>query len=106
MKVGKFLSSYLRAADVTQPVTITVERVVEETVGRPGKSERKLVLHYRGGTKVVVLSKTMLGQLVEILKSDDTDDWAGKRVVMFQDPDVDFEGKRVGGIRFRAQTEI
>ena len=36
-----------------------------------------------------------------ILGSDDTDDWKGKRVVLYVDPTVMYAGQVVGGIRVR-----
>ena len=85
-----------------QPLNISIERVEEETFERDGQEETKLVLFPKGSSQGVVLAKTQINQLVEFLGSDDTDDWVGRKVVMFADPDVWFQGKKVGGIRFRA----
>lgn len=104
MKVSKFKSSYLTAADVPEPVTVTIDRVAEETLSRDGKQEKKAVLYYRGGPQGIVLAKTTLSQLIEIFKSDETDDWVGKKVIVYQDKEVFFNGKQMPGIRFRAAT--
>ena len=104
MKVLKFKSAYLSAADVPEPVTVTIDRVTEESINRDGKQERKAVLYYRGGSQGIVLAKTTLGQLIEIFKSDESDDWIGKKVTVYQDKEVFFNGKQMPGIRFRAAT--
>ncbi len=106
MKVSKFKSSYLCATDVPEPVTVIVDRVVEEMVGRDAKREKKAVLYYRGGAQGIVLSKTTISQLVEIFKSDESDDWIGKKITMYQDKEVFFDGKQMSGIRFRAATQV
>ena len=43
------------------------------------------------------------GQIIaQITGSDESDDWAGKQVVLFHDPNVSYAGKLMGGIRVRA----
>ena len=94
----------MRASDITQPATIVIERIQEEIVGQGADQQAKLVLYPGGSPRGIVLSKTTLSQLVEILGSDDTDAWIGQSVEVFNDPSVMFGAKRVGGIRFRAAT--
>ena len=44
--------------------------------------------------------------LAAMFGSRNSDDWIGKKVVLYRDPNVFFGGKPVGGIRCRApQTE-
>ena len=102
MKAGKFLSNYLKSKDVKEPITLTVSAVESETFKDDDGGERdSLVLYAKELEQGVVLSKTALAQVIEILGSDETEDWVGKRIVLFNDNTVTFKGKRVGGLRFR-----
>jgi len=35
---------------------------------------------------------------------DDSDNWAGKRIVIYADPTRDVQGEQVGGLRVRIPT--
>jgi hypothetical protein len=37
-----------------------------------------------------------------VFNSEDTDDWTGKKIVLYNDPNVSYAGKIIGGIRVRA----
>ncbi len=50
----------------------------------------------------MVLNNTNAQIIAMILKSEETDDWIGKQIVLYDDPNVSFGGKLVGGIRVRA----
>ena len=64
--------------------------------------EMKWCLKFKEFEKPLVLNSTN-GQLIEaILGSDDSDDWIGKTIVLWNDPTVGFAGKITGGIRVRA----
>jgi hypothetical protein len=101
MKIGKYLSTYARASDIERPTVITIDRVDLERIESDEQgAQEKLVLYARGATKGVVCSKTALAQLNEIFGSDETNDWIGRRCIIFNDVGVSFRGVR-GGIRFR-----
>lgn len=97
MKIGSYLSKYLKAADFPAPKLLTIERVDEEDVG----DEAKLVVYFAEVEQGVVLGKTTLAAIVDALGSDETDDWVGYPIVVYNDPTVMYAGKRTGGIRFR-----
>ena len=50
----------------------------------------------------MVLNSTNIHNCAQACNSQDTDDWVGKKVVLYEDPNVSFGGKLVGGIRLRA----
>ncbi|HXI50305.1 MAG TPA: hypothetical protein VNH84_02335, partial [Candidatus Saccharimonadales bacterium] len=52
--------------------------------------------------KPLVLNSTNIQVCQNICGSDDTDHWIGKRIVLYDDPNVSYQGKLVGGIRVRA----
>jgi hypothetical protein len=101
VKTTKYKTTYLNAEDVKEPVTITITDVIPEKVG----SDEKLVMYSTELEQPIALNKTCLMQLEEILQSDDTDDWVGHRVVVFNDRSVMFQGSRTGGIRFKTPKD-
>ena len=67
-----------------------------------GKTEKKLVMHFVGKDKALILNRTNCESLEAIVGTDDYAAWVGHAVVLFTDPSVMFGGKRVGGLRSRA----
>ncbi len=98
MKIGGFLSKYLKADDVNEPKLLTVERVDEEDVN----GESKFVVYFTECEPGIVLGKTTLEQLIEVFGgNDETEDWIGCAVVAYNDKNVSYQGRKTGGIRFR-----
>lgn len=68
-------------------------------------SDVRYVLNFRGldphgkPIKNLVLNLTNGERIQSVTGSDDLDDWVGHEIILFNDPDVMFAGKRVGGIR-------
>lgn len=102
MKAAKFVSNYVKAKDVTKSQTLTVSAVEAKEFTNDGKTKTSLVIFFKELEQGVVACKESLSQLIEIFGTDETDDWAGKKVVLFHDVNVKYAGKRVGGLRFRA----
>ena len=50
----------------------------------------------------MVVNSTNIKRLAKACASEDTEDWTGKQVVLYVDPDVEFGGNVVGGLRIRA----
>lgn len=94
-------SKYLKQSDVTPPVLATIDRLNRENVAPEGDEEIKPVLYFSGDLKPFVVNWTNLQLIAEFL-GEETDDWAGKQIVLFNDPNVSYAGKRTGGIRVRA----
>ncbi len=65
-------------------------------------AEMKWALTFKDCAKPMILNTTNSQIIAQILKSEETDDWIGKQIVLFDDPNVSFGGKLVGGIRVRA----
>jgi hypothetical protein len=97
MKTSEVYSSKvsLKAADLGRNrvgVVIDGAEVVKFDEGE------KIVLAFSGKEKTLVLNKTNASIITDVLGSDDTDDWMGKRIVLYATK-VDFQGKRVDAIR-------
>ena len=96
-------TKFLKREDVGAGVLVTIRGLTQENVAKEGAApEHKWCLHFDELEKPLVLNSTN-GQLIaQIAKSEETDDWTGTKVVLYDDPSVSFQGKLVGGIRVRA----
>lgn len=100
MKLNEvFSGDYLKAEDLKgSSPTVTIESVeVKEFTEGDGKS-KKLILHFVGKDKSLVANKTNSNIIAEVLGSDDTDDWGGRRITLTTRK-VEFQGKLVPAIR-------
>ena len=96
-------SKFLTRADVGQGVLVTIGEIYQENIAKEGApDELKWCVRFPECEKPLVLNSTN-GQIIAgIVKSEETDDWAGHKIVLYDDPNVSFGGKLVGGIRVRA----
>lgn len=60
------------------------------------------VLDFAEPVKPLVLKPVNADVMAMIFGSKMTEDWRGKKIVLFNDPSVQMKGKTVGGIRCRA----
>ena len=96
-------SKFLKQTDVGRCALVTVDTCVQMNVAKEGADpELKWCLTFEELDKPLVLNSTNIQLCEQVFKSDDTDDWQGKRIVLYTDPNVSFQGKLVGGIRVRA----
>jgi hypothetical protein len=104
MKVHELRDSrYLTKDDVDPPVNVMIKAVAKENVAMEGEEPReKYVMFFHGNPKGIVLNMTNGMLLEEITGSDNSDDWIGRKIQLYNDPTIMFGGKRVGGIRIRA----
>ena len=95
-------SRYLKAADVDPERVVTIKSVAQENVGlETGPEELKWVLHTRELDKGLVLNWTNIQLIARATGSQDTDHWAGKQIILWNDESVQFRGEIVGGVRVR-----
>ena|SRR3990167_6146544 len=96
-------SKFLKQSDVGRGALGTIESCVQMNVAKEGaEHEMKWCLTFAELDKPLVLNATNIQLCEKICGSDDTDEWHGKRIVLYTDPNVSFGGKLVGGIRVRA----
>jgi hypothetical protein len=92
-------SKYLRKEDVEDDIVLTVKEVrLEEMPGDEG--EKRWVLSFREIPKGLVLNTTLI-RMLEKTHGRNSDDWLGKKVILFVDPSVQFKGQTMGGLRLR-----
>lgn len=102
MKLGEvFSGNFLKSDDLkgaSPTVTISQVELKEFDDGK------KIVLHFAGKDKQLVINKTNASIIAENLGSDDTDDWTGKRIQLCVKK-VEFQGKLVPAIRVVLQEQ-
>jgi len=96
-------SKFLKKEDVGRGALGTIESCVQMNVAMEGAGqELKWCLTFDEMEKPLVLNSTNIQLCAHICGSEDTDHWIGKRVVLYTDPNVSYQGKLIGGIRVRA----
>ena len=92
--------NWLEKEDIgNRQVVVTIESV---SVHEMNDGKRKAALHFVGKEKALLVNVTNASTIEAITGTDEMDNWAGTKVVLFSDPSVMFQGKRVGGIRVKA----
>ena len=100
------VSKYLKTTDVPDPVIVTIRGVKQVNIAKEGDApEYKWIIGFKEFEKTMVLNSTNLHVAAKVLRSDDTDDWRGKEIILYTDPNVSFKGEVVGGLRFRGQEK-
>jgi len=100
MKVSQMIQSkFMRKEDIDDDTPATIKSLKLEDM--PGDSgEQRWVLHFREQSKGMVLNTTTI-RVLEKTFGDESDDWTGKKVILYVDPNVTFKGQVVGGLRLR-----
>jgi hypothetical protein len=95
--------SFLKQEDLQgKSPRAVIEAVRMEEVKNDDGVEKKLVAHFVGKDKALILNRTNCEALEDICGTDDYAAWAGHMVVLYADPTVKFGGRTVGGLRIRA----
>lgn len=96
-------SKFLKRDDVGRGTLATIQIVREENVAKEGAPEElKWCAHFDELEKPMVLNWTNLQLIARVAGDEDSDNWKGVKVVLYDDPNVSFGTKIVGGIRIRA----
>lgn len=95
-------SKFLKKEDCGRGILVTIREIREEDVGKDNDKETKHCLHFIERVKPMVLNITNARLIAKILGTEETDEWSGKQIVLYNEPNVEFAGELVGGIRVRA----
>ncbi len=96
-------SKYLKKEDFPRPTLVTIRSFTHENVAQQGQpEEKKWIMHFAEFDSGMVMNSTNLQLCAQALGSEETEEWMGQQVVVFNDPNVSFGGKRTGGLRIRA----
>lgn len=107
MKAGQMIpSKFLKKDDVDQPKLVTIKAVRQANVAQDDQPEElKWTLLFKELDKPMVMNSTNIQLCIKALGTDETDDWVGKQIVLYNDPNVSFAGKITGGVRIRAPKQ-
>lgn len=109
MHISKMTESkYLKQEDVGEDgKLVTIESLARTNVAREDDDpEFKYVMYFRETPKPLVMNATNIQLCARACGSDETDEWVGKRIVLYADPNVSYAGKLVGGIRIRQPKNV
>lgn len=102
-----FPSKYLKAEDLEEGdmvVTISDVRFEEFKDPKTQRPDNKPVISFEGkDSKPMVLNKTNYKAITQVVGSDDTNDWGGKKVALYA-TEVESFGETVLGIRVRLKA--
>lgn len=105
MKTHEMIESkYLKKEDVGEDGTIvTVSNFERVNVAAKGDMpEMRWTIQFEEFDKPMVLNSTNIKLAEKACGSDDTDDWIGKKLIVYNDPSISFGKEIVGGIRIKA----
>jgi hypothetical protein len=102
MKISQMIESkYLKQADAEDDVIVTITKVGQANIAKDDEPpEMKWMVRFAEFNKPMVLNRTNISLLGNFL-GDDTDDWIGKQVILYNDESIQFAGKVTGGLRFK-----
>lgn len=101
MKVSQMIESkFLKKEDFEQDQVCTIRGLKQENVGRDDSPEMRWTLYFNEHQKAMVLNVTTI-RVLEAAFGDESDEWKGKKVMVYVDPNVSFQGRVVGGLRLR-----
>lgn len=92
---GKFLTKETVDSMTTKERTCIIDHIAVEAI----TGVEKLVLYTNSHDLGLPLNTTRIEQLIEMHGGvEDTDEWRGTKIVLGVDPNVRYQGKRVGGV--------
>jgi len=94
-------SNQLNAADLAQPITVTIERV--DVSNDP---KQPVTVHIRGGDYKPWKPCKVIRRILAKAWGTETDDWIGRRATIYNEPSVVYGGTAQGGIRIKALSHI
>jgi hypothetical protein len=106
MKIGDMIDSkYLKQSDVEDETVVTFIKLTKVNVARDDEeADYRWTAKFQEFTKPMVLNVTNLKRAAKAL-GDDTDNWLGNSMILYVDPDIEFGGNIVGGLRLKGMRK-
>lgn len=98
----KFLS-HTDLSDVTDTI-VTIKGVDRETVGQGAQASEKWIVYFRELKKGLALNKTNGKMICHVLKTEEMDEWIGRKIALYVKDDVEYQGEIVSAIRVRSKV--
>jgi len=96
-------SKFLKRADVGDGVLVTIRNLTQENVAKENEADdNKWAIHFTELDKPMILNSTNAQLIAHIVKSEETDDWTGKRITL-SPREVEYQGEMVLSIRVSLQ---
>lgn len=96
-------SKFLTRADCNPPVLLTIAGVSKQNVAMQNEAqELKWCLAFHEVAKPLVLNSINGDIIAKFTGTEEMNEWVNHKVVLYDDPNISFGGKLVGGIRARA----
>ena len=97
---------YLKADDLTEDGTVHAVESIEQAdlKSNDGGTEKKWLLTL-SGLKPLILNTTNINRCVAAFGTQETDEWIGKKIIAYADPNVEYGGKIIGGVRLKAMPK-
>ena len=103
-------SKFLKSEDVEAAggeITVTIKSIERKEYEDEGKKEIKGVLSFSDDERSLSLNVTNTNTLVAMYGGQDIDKvWIGKQITLYVDPNVQYAGKIVKGLRIRNVTGV
>jgi len=97
-----YLGEYDFAPGEEKTVTITAIDTAE-VMGDGGLRSQKPIMRFREPVKPLIVNTTNFKTMQRLFLSKYIEDWTGKRVILYGDPDVRFGKEVVGGVRVKKE---
>jgi len=95
-------SKYLKKSDVEPAKLVTIRECKKENIAQDNQpAEYKFTLYFNELAKPLVLNSTNIHATAVACDAQQSEQWIGKTIVLFVDPNVSYMGKVIGGIRVR-----
>lgn len=103
--IDEFFGNYLKSQDIKSETKVTIKEVKVESLGRGAEAKDKLVVYFDGFEKGLALNKVNSEAIADVANSREIESWKGVEVSLYVDPNVQFGGQRVGGIRIKVPSQ-
>lgn len=96
-------SNYLSKGDVEPPITLTITKCEKKDVSLESEPEEmKWVIDFQQDYKPMILNWTNINLIAAATGEEESENWAGKDITLYNDKTIMFMGKVTGGIRVNA----
>lgn len=99
---------FLKKEALPAPKTIRIIDVIQTVLEGEKGQETKVVIKYRDktGDGEIVWCKTNAALTAHALNERDAEKWKGRLITIYNNPNVDLAGRKVGGIRVYGSPEL
>ncbi len=98
-------SNFLKKEDLPKPIKVKISDIDLMEFDQDGKTQRKLVIGFEGKEKKLACNKTN-ARTIAAMHGDETDNWIGKEITLYNDPTVSMGDQVVGGIRIQYMPPV